>query len=993
MLFMEAEGDDLREALLGRAASQDRSGGGDEHLLEISSPGRGLLLRDFKARMMQYDDVSNNPDLPEWIYPDDGEACAMSAPKRELDDIRAHMDTSKHLLSEWPSTSICGNDILASVLYSSGIVAIKAGKITPLTQVLVAVVLYFFRYIYEEAVTAIPLNGGSYNVLLNTTSKRVAAVAATLGIISYLATGVVSATSAMSYLNTQVEVPIVFGTIVLLFAFALLSIIGIGESAQVALVIFVGHVITLSLLSVCSAIYAFQNPHIFWDNMKTDFPDVDVAGSRVKSNFLSALFFGYSSAMLGITGFETSAQFVEQQEPGVFRKTLRNMWLFATFYNVLLSVLSLAVLPLEGPTGIYNNKDTVLAIMAHVSSGPWLQRWVSIDAFVVLAGGVLTSYVGITGLVRRLAFDRVLPAFLTHENECRKTNHHIILLFFGLQASLVILLNADATILAGVFTFAFLGVMSLFAFGCMLLKLKREEIPRDVNAPWWSCIFGLLMVLAGLLGNLLGDPTILTYFAIYFISFAAVMFLMLERVFILRILLYLMQKICPSRPQASENKHHTGARGGRTIAKVLQEIHLPPVVFLCKSPDLSVVNKAILYVRNNEQTHNLRIVHVCEEIDTAQLVTDADKQRHERLETLLQDFRDMVSMFDLMYPKLKIDFVSVAVPGGAFTPVTVEWISREMKVPPNMMFIRQPGTKSIHQVSTLAIRPWSLFASAIPVVITVSLLRISHGISFARLDVLAAVAMAMIVQMIANLNSVYSNLHRSFQPAAPTAIGKPQEQHKVVINLLSQKLVQLWSFVYLAAMLAILAISYLALDKTASVCGGLVGLVLVSFLYCRSGEKLNYVFVEEFVFATAAGPLVMTATAVYLIDDAAPWSVIMYANVVFLLTLAFQSARDVPFVRRLGRGPSSLALRLGFEWSFKTTLLLTSAGYGLMLLYAIVLGHAPNVLLMLTMSKVKTISEAFRNEQLRDLPDQMANLLAFVGMGLIASINVSSFML
>ncbi|KAL4145772.1 hypothetical protein PRNP1_011648 [Phytophthora ramorum] len=139
------------------------------------------------------------------------------------------------------------------------------------------------------------------------------------------------------------------------------------------------------------------------------------------------------------------------------------MWVFATFYNLLLSVL-----PLEWPGGIYNDKDVVLATMGRVAAGMWLMSWVSIDAFIVLAGEVLTSYVRIMGLVRRVAFDR---------------------------ASLVVLLHADASVLAGVFTFAFLGVLALFAFGCMLLKLKREDIPRDVHASWWSCIFGLVMVL------------------------------------------------------------------------------------------------------------------------------------------------------------------------------------------------------------------------------------------------------------------------------------------------------------------------------------------------------------------------------------------------------------------------------------------------------------------------------------------------------------------
>ncbi|KAG7380260.1 hypothetical protein PHYBOEH_011530 [Phytophthora boehmeriae] len=677
---------------------------------ETQAPRLSPRIRDFKLR--------SGKSLPAWMYPPEGETRRLLVPPPALAATRERLEAPHEALGEWPSTAICGNDILASVLYSSGIVAAKAGKLTPLAQTLVAVVLYLFRSIYEEAVSAIPLNGGSYNVLLNTTSKRTAAVAATLGIISYLATGVVSATSALRYLDTQVDVSVVPGTVTLLFAFAMLSIVGIAESASVALVIFIGHVATLTLLSGFSLYYAVQHPDIFTANMQTDFPDVNVAGHFVSGNVLTGIFYGYSSAMLGITGFETSAQFVEEQAPGVFRKTLRNMWLFATCYNLLLSFLSLAVLPLKG---IYADKNVVLATMGRVVAGRWLESWVSVDAFVVLAGGVLTSYVGITGLVRRLAFDRVLPAFLTHTNKWRGTNHNIILLFFGLQASLVVLLNADSTALAGVFTFAFLSVMALFAFGCILLKIKREDIPRDVHAPWWSCIFGLIMVLLGLLGNLLGDPAIFTYFAIYFVVFAATMFIMLERVFILRILLYIMQQLFPSHgsrdgADVEGAKSHakvkdgarTGAKGGRTITAVLQEIHLPAIIFFVKVANLSVLNKAILYVRKNEQTHNLHVVHVSEDTDldddkdSSAEVTEADVQRRQVERENVEDLREMTRVFDMTYPKLKIDFIHVC--GAHFDSALVHWLADELKVPPNMMFIRQPGTKNIHLVAALGVR-------------------------------------------------------------------------------------------------------------------------------------------------------------------------------------------------------------------------------------------------------------------------------------------------
>lgn len=41
--------------------------------------------------------------------------------------------------------------------------------------------------------------------------------------------------------------------------------------------------------------------------------------------------------------------------------------------------------------------------------------------------GVLTSYVGVTGLVRNMSSDRCLPQFLLQRNSLRNTNHWIIL--------------------------------------------------------------------------------------------------------------------------------------------------------------------------------------------------------------------------------------------------------------------------------------------------------------------------------------------------------------------------------------------------------------------------------------------------------------------------------------------------------------------------------------------------------------------------------------
>ena len=86
--------------------------------------------------------------------------------------------SGKTKLNELEATAICGNDITSSCLYVSALSIGYAGQYAWISLLIVSLVLYFFRKIYGEAVGALPLNGGAYNILLNTTSKSNAAVAA-----------------------------------------------------------------------------------------------------------------------------------------------------------------------------------------------------------------------------------------------------------------------------------------------------------------------------------------------------------------------------------------------------------------------------------------------------------------------------------------------------------------------------------------------------------------------------------------------------------------------------------------------------------------------------------------------------------------------------------------------------------------------------------------------------------------------------------------------
>ncbi|CAF0905301.1 unnamed protein product [Didymodactylos carnosus] len=563
------------------------------------------------------------------------------------------------LLGEWHSTAIAGNDITSSCLYTAGICAQKAGKYSPISLAIVAFVLYLFRNIYAEVGTALPLNGGAYNVLLNCTTKLIASIAACLTLVSYIATAVVSGSSAIAYgENLWAGLNPDWAVIVLLGFFALLTLMGLKESANVALFIFIIHIGTMTLLVIMCIvkIVAMGN----FDRLRENW------NQHQSGNVPADIYFGFSLALLGVSGFETSANYIEEQKPGVFPKTLRNMWLFVSFFNPIISFLALFVMKLEEIEG---HRDDLLAALATASSGDWLNKFVAADALLVLSGAVLTSYVGIIGLIRRMSLDRCLPMFFAQENPCRKTNHFIILGFFGVTSLLHFIVRGNIDSLAGVYTIAFLSVMCLFAIGNMILKYKRGALRRTVVASWPRVLLGLATVFAGLAGEIFLHLDHVKYFLLYFGTTFLVVMIMFARSRVLKLIIYFTSQVWFL------------GRFNEMLFRQYKTIEHQPMIFFTKVDDPSVLNKGVLYVRSNELTDWLQIIHL-----------------YKTEEEIPINLIDNVKFIDKQYPKLCIDLVLIK---GEFNPLTIQKISDELQVPKNFMFITCPGGEFPHNFTEL----------------------------------------------------------------------------------------------------------------------------------------------------------------------------------------------------------------------------------------------------------------------------------------------------
>lgn len=604
--------------------------------------------------------ISRRPAF--WDFP--GWGTAEHIENLNGDPIQLHpLDSAPaHRLGVWKATAICGNDITSSCLYVAALCAVYAGPYAPIALALVALVLYLFRSIYAEVGSALPLNGGAYNVLLNTTSKGKAATAACLTLLSYMATAVLSAYEAMQYAHhVWPSIPVLATTIGLLGFFAVLSIIGMSESAGVAVGLFAAHMITLTILVLASGLVVAHNPATLFANWKLP----------AQGGIASALFFGFSVALLGISGFESSANFIEEQDEGVFPKTLRNMWIAVAIFNPLISFLAMGVLPLSEIVG---HKEDLLARLGSEASGESLATWVSIDATLVLSGAVLTSYVGVTGLVRRMSLDRCLPQFLLAQNRQRRTNHWIVIGFFLLCTSILLVSAGDIEVLAGVYTLSFLGVMALFAIGNMLLKVKRDRLPRSVRAGWVTVLIALAAVICGLAGNLILNPSYASVFAIYMAVCAGAVAVMFLRVQILRVIL--------AASRAIVARIRTVSRlWNLRIMRSIQKISSVQVIYFSRGDDLEALHRAVVYVLKNELTNRMKVVHCYKNRD------DIPTALADNLKTI-----------DHLYPRIRIDLVLIKAPFG---PELIERLSSRFSIPKNYMFIGTPGDHFPHSLSVL----------------------------------------------------------------------------------------------------------------------------------------------------------------------------------------------------------------------------------------------------------------------------------------------------
>lgn len=581
-----------------------------------------------------------------------------------------HGQGSGSVLNQFQAISIAGNDLIASVFYTLGPCIEYAGAFAPISMACVSLAMWPFKNIICEIATALPMNGGTYNIVLNSTTKTLAAMTAILSILDYVATAVESAATAMHYLALEItlpqQFPIFWATIAVMFLASVVVMMGLKESANISLAIFVAHLVTMAALMIMLLVKWIEigNQQLIENWQLT----MSESGS-----FISKIFFGFCLGLLGMTGFESTENYIEDMKPNTFCKVMRNMWYISFLLNIPLTFLITAVVPLNVVRSHTNNAISIAGEYA-LNDSSWLRVWVSIDAVIILCAGALTGIVGITGLLRRMTHDRLLPSIFLVRNKRTGADQYVILMFFILCSSLFAIVKGDTSSLSGVFVVSFLSVMCCFSLCNILLKYKRGRLHRMVTTSVTTSAVSFFVLLSGLIGNIVLDPIIISYFAIYYVVLFLVMIVTMNKVWLLKITYW-----CIGRSETLQ-RFERAEKWGSKLVNTIKEVKIFPVVFFAKTDDPYQLNKAILYVKDNETTGHIKLVHFYESGEP------------------LEGFEISHQLLDRVYPKMQIELILIE---GVFGPEAVHRVSKKLGVPISQMFIACPGSDFRYSISEL----------------------------------------------------------------------------------------------------------------------------------------------------------------------------------------------------------------------------------------------------------------------------------------------------
>lgn len=377
-------------------------------------------------------------------------------------------------------------DIGTSVYYVPGILYGHVKDATPFFVLLTTGGFILLALKYIEISWRNPEGGGVVTITTKALGPMWGCLGGMLIIVDYFLTTAISAVSGLQYIGGLF--PLIDNHVVLLACagvsvLAILNIIGIRESATVAMIMAVS-AFTVDLV-VIGASSLYMSPAHWSEALR------HLGTGRSLTTY--DLLVGFGGAWLAFSGLES----ISQISPAIrfpLRRTIR--WAMAAVIltivitSPVLTTLAITVLPAAVKE---TQSERFISELGYLAGGLGIKLAVVLTATTLLLFASNTAIIGAYHVFLALVNQGFLPRIISLRNEAFNTPHIAILLATAVPIGVIVLTQGQLAILGDMYAFGLLGA---FVLSSLSLDLIRFGLGRRDVGFWLGLLTTVLVIVA-----------------------------------------------------------------------------------------------------------------------------------------------------------------------------------------------------------------------------------------------------------------------------------------------------------------------------------------------------------------------------------------------------------------------------------------------------------------------------------------------------------------
>lgn len=377
-------------------------------------------------------------------------------------------------------------DIGTSVYYVPGILYGYVKDATPFFVLLTTGGFILLALKYIEITWRNPEGGGVVTITTKAFGPMWGCLGGMLITVDYFLTTAISAVSGFQYVGSlfpMVDPYIVWLAILAVVVLAALNIIGIRESATVALVM------AGSALAVNLAVILFNLPYLDLSRLN----EIFLGGVAERSLSSYDLLVGFAAAWLAFSGLESISQISPAMRFPLRRTTRWAMGavvLTMALTSPVLTGLSIAVLPPEIKA---TQSERFISELGFAGGGFAIKLAVVLTASTLLLFASNTAIIGAYHVFLALSNQGFLPKVISVRTRMFNTPHIAILIATAVPILVILLTWGEMALLGDMYAFGLLGA---FVFSCVSLDVIRWRLGRRDLGFWVGLLTTAMVIVA-----------------------------------------------------------------------------------------------------------------------------------------------------------------------------------------------------------------------------------------------------------------------------------------------------------------------------------------------------------------------------------------------------------------------------------------------------------------------------------------------------------------